>query len=54
MEEINQKKGNFFDSPVLKTKIKSANVKLPEIAFGYLDRTDRRTSGERHLHQFYE
>lgn len=35
MEETNQKKGNFFDSPVLKTKIKSANVKLPEIAFGY-------------------
>ncbi len=31
----NVKKKSFFDNPLMSSKVKSANVKLPEIIFGY-------------------
>lgn len=30
-----KQKASFFDTPLMRTRIKSANVKLPEIVFGY-------------------
>jgi GPH family glycoside/pentoside/hexuronide:cation symporter len=36
METENTQKKSFFDNPLLKTRIKSANVKLPEMLIGYL------------------
>ena len=32
---MNSSQKSFFDKPLLSTKVKSANVKLPEIFFGY-------------------
>ena len=30
-----ENKGSIFEKPLLSTKVKSANVKLPEMLFGY-------------------
>jgi GPH family glycoside/pentoside/hexuronide:cation symporter len=36
METETKTKKSFFDNPLLKTRVKSANVKLPEMLIGYL------------------
>ena len=35
MKESNGQKRSLFDNPLLATKVKSANVKAPELIFGY-------------------
>ena len=35
MNENIKQKASFFNNPLMRTRIKSANVKLPEIIFGY-------------------
>lgn len=35
MDENSKHRASFFNNPLMRTRIKSANVKLPEIIFGY-------------------
>lgn len=47
----NMKNKNFWGNPLVRSKVRSDDVKVPEMLLGYLIGTLRRPAGLGHFHQ---